>query len=77
MIMQPIVSIIIYCFVFQIGFKNNPVRNISYALWWLQNIYYLGCNIMLATGVFYLISAANVFVKDMGEAVNICMQFDF
>lgn len=32
---------------------------------------------MLATGVFYLTSAANVFVKDMGEAVNICMQFDF
>lgn len=149
MFMQPIVSIIIYYFVFQIGFKSNPVENIPYVLWlmpgiipwfffndtlqngvttlssykhlvkkmvfridilpimkvvsslflhvififilmivcvlfgqmpsfwWLQTIYYLGCNIMLVTGLVYLTSSVNVFVKDMGQAVNICLQFGF
>lgn len=147
--MQPIVSIVIYYFVFQIGFKSNPVENMPYVLWlmpgiipwfffndtlqsgvstlssykhlvkkmvfridilplikvvsslfihfififilmlvflifgkspsiwWLQTIYYLVCNIMLVTGLVYLTSAINVFVKDTNQIVNIFLQFGF
>lgn len=149
MFMQPIVSILIYYFVFQIGFKSNPVENVPYVLWlmpgiipwfffndtlqngvstlhsykhlvkkmvfridilplmkvvsslflhlifilvliivfllfgeqpsiwWLQIIYYLIGNILLVTGLVYLTSAINVFVKDMSQIVSICLQFGF
>ena len=147
--MQPIVSIVIYYFVFQIGFQSNPVENMPYVLWlmpgiipwfffndtlqsgvstlssykhlvkkmvfridilplikvvsslfihfififilmlvflifgerpsvwWLQTIYYLVCNIMLVTGLVYLTSAINVFVKDTNQIVSIFLQFGF
>lgn len=149
MFMQPIISIIIYYFVFQIGFKSNPVENFPYVLWlmpgiipwfffneamqngvstmisykhlvkkmvfridilplmkvvsslivhfifvftliavfllfgeqpsiwWLQTVYYMAGNIILVLGLVYLTSAINVFVKDMGQIVNILLQFGF
>ncbi len=147
--MQPVVSIVIYYFVFQIGFKSNPVEDMPYvlwlmpgiipwfffndalqggvgtlisykhlvkkmvfridilpvmkvvssliihvififvllaafllfgerpSLWWIQSFYYLFCNIMLVMGLVYLTAAINAFIKDMGQIVNILLQFGF
>lgn len=149
MFMQPIVSILIYYLVFQVGFRSNPVENMPYVLWlmpgivpwfffnealsggvqtlnsyqhlvkkivfkisilpmvrvlsslflhiifiyimivvfflfgekpsvwWFQGIYYLVCNLCLIVGFVYFTSAINVFVKDMAQLVNICLQFGF
>lgn len=149
MFVQPIVSILIYYLVFQVGFKTNPVDDMPYvlwlmpgifpwfffnevlqggvltlnsyqhlvkkivfkvdilpmvkivsslflhliflyinlvvfllfgelpSLWWLQGFYYLICNLILITGLVYLTAAINVFVKDMSQIVNICLQFGF
>ncbi len=149
MFVQPIVSIVLYYFVFQVGFRSNPVENMPYVLWlmpglipwffyndtlqggvstllsykhlvkkmvfridilplmklvsglishliflvillavflimgqmpsvwWIQVVYYLACNIILVTGLIYLTAAINVFVKDMGQVVNVLLQFGF
>ncbi len=149
MFVQPIVSILIYYLVFQVGFKTNPVDDMPYvlwlmpgifpwfffnevlqggvltlnsyqhlvkkivfkvdilpmvkivsslflhliflyinivvfllfgelpSLWWLQGVYYLICNLVLITGLVYLTASINVFVKDMSQIVNICLQFGF
>ncbi|HJC25602.1 MAG TPA: ABC transporter permease [Candidatus Eisenbergiella merdavium] len=149
MFVQPIISILIYYLVFQVGFKTNPVDDMPYVLWlmpgifpwfffnealqggvltlssyqylvkkivfkvdilpmvkivsslflhliflyinifvyllwgeypsiwWLQSIYYLFCNLTLIIGLVYLTAAINVFVKDMSQIVNICLQFGF
>lgn len=149
MFLQPIVSILIYHLVFEMGFKSNPVENMPYILWlfpgivpwfffneavmngvdclrsyqhlvkkmvfpveiipilkivsslflhfifigimiiaylicgqklsvwWFQVVYYLVCNIVLITGIVYLTSAIQVFVKDTNQIVNILLQFGF
>lgn len=38
MFMQPIVNVLIYYLVFQVGFKSNPVENMPYVLWLLPGI---------------------------------------
>lgn len=38
MFLQPIVSIIIYYFVFQVGFRSNPVDNMPYVLWLMPGL---------------------------------------
>lgn len=38
MLIQPIVSVIIYYWVFQLGFKSNPVESIPYVAWLLPGI---------------------------------------
>lgn len=50
---------------------------ISPSVWWLQCIYYLICNIILLTGLIYLTSAINVFIKDVSQIVNIVLQLGF
>lgn len=149
MFLQPIVSVLIYYLVFQLGFKSNPVSDMPYvlwlipgmipwfffneavmnsvgslsayqhlvkkivfqvdilplvkvmasfflhliflwvlvlvyllfgqkpSLWWLQAIYFIICNVVLIVGISYFTSAVHVFVKDMGQAVNILLQFGF
>lgn len=146
---QPVVSIVIYYCVFQLGFKSNPTADVPYVvwllpgiipwfffneavmngttsmttyqhlvkkmvfpikvipmvrilaslfihfifvgvmfvvmllfgmkpnLWWFQYIYYMVCNLMLITGIVYLLSALNVFIKDVGQLVNIFLQIGF
>lgn len=149
MFMQPIVTIIIYFAVFQMGFKASPPLGIDapYVLWlipgiipwffineaigaatnalydynylvkkvvfkisilplikivsclflhvifiyimicvflgygytpsinWIQLVYYSFCAFMLVLGISFATSAINVFFKDMGQIVNICLQF--
>lgn len=49
------------------GYKPN--------IYWLQTIYYSFCAFMLILGLTMLTSAINVFFKDMGQIVNILLQF--
>ena len=149
MFVQPIVSVFIYYFVFQMGFKSNPVDNMPYilwllpgivpwfffneavmngvgclqvyqhlvkkmvfpveiiplfrvmssmivhfiflsimlavyllygevpSLWWFQVIYFLVAETILILGIVYLTASINVFVRDMNQIVNICLQFGF
>ena len=131
---QPVVTIIIYYYIFQLGFKSNPQADVPYvvwllpgiipwfffneavmngtvsmlnyqhlvkkmvfpikiipairiaaslfihfifvgvmlvvilllgvrpSIWWLQFIYYMVCNILLITGIVYLLASLNVFM---------------
>lgn len=144
---QPIVTVVIYVFVFQYGFKAVPVSNVPYVLWlvagivpWfffseglmnatnslleytylvkkvvfkinilpvvklvsaffvhlffiaiaiilylinrqlfdihiIQIVYYSFCTIVLTLGISYLTSAVVVFFRDLGQIVNILLQF--
>lgn len=38
MCIQPVVSVVIYYCVFQLGFKNNPVESVPYVVWLLPGI---------------------------------------
>lgn len=49
---QPIVTVMIYVFVFQVGFKSVPVENVPYVLWLIAGIvpwFYLSEALMNAT----------------------------
>ncbi len=144
---QPVVTVSIYVFVFQYGFKAVPVSNVPYVLWlvagiipWfffsdavmsgtnalieytylvkkmvfkidilpmvkvlsnvfvhgffiligvcmyitnavlldihiIQVLYYSLCTLVLAIGISYLTSAVVVFFRDLGQIVNIALQF--
>jgi ABC-type polysaccharide/polyol phosphate export permease len=146
---QPILLILIYWFVFQVGFRNNPVENVPFILWllagivpWfffseslasatnsieqnsflvkkvafntyllpivkivsalmvhvvfialsliiyycygrpidlyqLQIFYYSFILFLFLTGLSWVVSALNVFLKDVGQVVNIILQFGF
>ena len=47
------------------------------SVWWLQIFYYMLCNIVLILGFTLFTSAVNVLFKDMGQIVNIMLQFGF
>lgn len=44
-------------------------------IYWLQTVYYSFCAFALVTGLTMLTSAINAFFKDMGQIVNIFLQF--
>ncbi len=71
MFMQPIVSIVIYYFVFQIGFKSNPVKDMPYILWLMPGIIpWFFFNDTLQSGVSTLISYKHL-VKKMVFRIDI------
>lgn len=47
------------------------------SLWWFQIIYYTACTLFLLLGLSYFTASVNVIFKDMGQIVNICLQFGF
>ncbi len=44
-------------------------------LYWLQAFYYCICMILLVVGLSYITSALMVFFKDLGQIMNIVLQF--
>jgi ABC-type polysaccharide/polyol phosphate export permease len=146
---QPIIQILIFWFVFQVGFKQAPVDNYPFILWlmtamipWffmsdsiinsanavvensylvkkmtfrvsilpvvkigsslyihmffivflftmfvmynyypdiytIQVFYYLCCSILLVLGISWISSALVIFLKDVGQFINVIMQFMF
>lgn len=146
---NPIISILIYWFVFQIGFRSMPVENVPFVLWliagivpwffiseaiavgtssildnsylvkkvvfkvsilpiiriisslfihlifllimivlytvygykidiyYIQLIYFLFASIILVCGISFITSSLVVFSKDVGQVVNVILQFGF
>ncbi|WP_035272935.1 ABC transporter permease [Desulfogranum japonicum] len=46
-------------------------------LYWLQFIYYLGCQFLLLIGLTLLFSALRVFIKDMSNIISVMLQIGF
>jgi len=46
-------------------------------LYWLQLIYYLFCSVVLLLGISWLTSSIRVFVKDIGNLINVFIQIGF
>jgi len=146
---QPTITILIFWFVFQVGFKSKPVHNVPFVLWlisgmipwfffaeslsnatysiiqnsflvkkvvfrvsilplvkvfsalfvhlffvifmalififygflpdlyWLEFFYYLFAMIVFVLGLSWITSSLIIFFKDMGEIVNMLLQFGF
>ncbi len=71
MFAQPIVNVLIYYLVFQVGFKSNPVENMPYVLWLLPGIVpWFFFNEALAGGVITL-SAYQHLVKKIVFKIDI------
>lgn len=51
--------------------------NVNSGLWGLQAFYYLICLLALAIGISWGTSALNVFVRDVGQVVAVCLQVGF
>jgi len=47
------------------------------SLYWLQVFYYLFCSVFLLLGLTWLTSSIRVFVKDIGNFINIVIQIGF
>ncbi len=148
-VIQPIVMITVFWFVFSIGFKARPMNDVPFVVWltaglapwyffseivsgstgmvvahghlvkrtifdphilpvvklfaafvthcvflgvlllliifqqqpflfsFLQIIYYSGCLVILALGISWFTSALNVFLRDVMQFVNVCLQVGF
>lgn len=64
MFMQPIVNIMIYYLVFQVGFKSNPVKDMPYVLWLMPGIFpWFFFNEALQNGVLTLNSYQHLVKK--------------
>ena len=64
MFVQPIVSILIYYLVFQVGFKTNPVDDMPYVLWLMPGIFpWFFFNDVLQGGVLTLNSYQHLVKK--------------
>ena len=44
------------------------------SLYYLQFLYYLLCMSVLALGISWIVSALNVFIRDVGQTVNVILQ---
>lgn len=47
------------------------------SIYWLQLPYFILCTFVLVLGISWLTSAINVFFRDIGQIVTICLQFGF
>lgn len=146
---QPTITVLIFWFVFQVGFKSAPVQDVPFFLWliagmipwffiseallsatnaildnsflvkkivfrvsllpivkitsalivhlffigfmmlmyllygyipsfyWLQIFYYLFCTVILLLGLSWITSSVVIFFRDLGQLVNMCIQFGF
>lgn len=53
-------------------FQHMPV-----SFFYFQGFYYLGCMMMLAFGLGWMLSALNVFIRDVGQIVGVVLQIGF
>jgi lipopolysaccharide transport system permease protein/teichoic acid transport system permease protein len=47
------------------------------SIYWLQFVYYLIASVVLILGLSWLTSSLMVFIKDIGQAITIFLQFGF
>lgn len=53
---QPLVTILVFWYVFQIGFRNPPIANVEYILWFVAGFIpwtYFNDGVLSSTNVFY------------------------
>lgn len=53
------------------------VNDISFDRYWLQAVYYLACNVCLALGISWSVSALNVFIRDTEQITSVLLQIGF
>ncbi len=53
------------------------VQKMPFSFYYLQFIYYLFCMVVLALGISWITAALNVFIRDIGQVMNIILQFWF
>ncbi|MBF0298520.1 MAG: ABC transporter permease [Oligoflexia bacterium] len=59
-------------------YSNNHTTNFSWPfLYWLQILYYIFAETVLLIALAWPLAAANVFIKDTGNFINMIMQFLF
>jgi lipopolysaccharide transport system permease protein/teichoic acid transport system permease protein len=52
-------------------------HKMPFSLYSLQFLYYLFCMSILALGISYIVSALNVFIRDVGQIVAVLLQMGF
>ncbi len=52
-------------------------QKMPFSFYYLQFIYYLFCMIVLALGISWIVSALNVFIRDVGQIVAVVLQMGF
>lgn len=45
--------------------------------WWLQSLYYLFALLVFMLGISWITSSLQVFIKDVGQVINVILQFGF
>jgi lipopolysaccharide transport system permease protein/teichoic acid transport system permease protein len=52
-------------------------HKMPFSFYYLQFLYYLFCMSILALGISYIVSALNVFIRDIGQIVAVLLQMGF
>lgn len=52
-------------------------QKMAFSLYFLQSLYYLFCMTILVLGLGWTVSALNVFIRDVGQIVNVVIQVGF
>jgi lipopolysaccharide transport system permease protein/teichoic acid transport system permease protein len=52
-------------------------HGLPFSFYYLQSLYYLGCLVVLALGISWIVSALNVFIRDVGQIVGVLLQIGF
>lgn len=53
------------------------LQGMPFSVFYFQAVYYLFCMLVLVIGLAWLVSALNVFVRDIGPAVGLALQVGF
>jgi lipopolysaccharide transport system permease protein/teichoic acid transport system permease protein len=53
------------------------IQKMPFSFYYLQFIYYLFCMAFLALGISWIVSALNVFIRDVGPIVAVVLQMSF
>jgi len=52
-------------------------QDVTVTFWIIQAVYYLFCLIVLSLGLSWMLSALNVFIRDVSQLVNVILQVGF
>ncbi len=53
------------------------LQGLPLSIWMIQSVYYLVCLCVLALGISWIVSALNVFMRDVGQIVAVFLQVGF
>jgi len=70
-------SLITHCIFLTVLFGLIILQDMPFSVYYLQFIYYAFCLCILALGLGWIFSSLNVFIRDIGQIVNIVIQIGF